>query len=401
MGTIGNVSSKPKSSVVVVSHRPAPMLTACLESVIGQADEVLVVDNGSPNDQASQIARRVGARSLRIRRNIGFAGGANAGISQTRAEIVGLLNDDAVAGVGWLEAASALLADPTIAAVGPKVMLSGPYREVVLADDAWPEPHDSRPLVRRVTSATLGGADVLGALVGAGIARVGLRQSSAGRWHWTADHMPFYVRVGDGGGDAELCVNGKRVPPGRIVELLNSAGAYLRTDGYAGDIGDGEADDEQFDAAAERFSLSGVALVTTRAALEKVGRFEPRFFAYYEDTDWCWRARLIGLRLFYEPSVTVSHLRGTTSGGGTSRQVQHLAERNRLLTLLRNAPLTLALGETWRKRRGGGDDGVAEVLARATPRALVDRAILRRSWALTPREVFDRWAGVDAPAAAR
>lgn len=387
-----------ESSVVVVSHRPASTLQACLESVTGQAGEVLVVDNASPDGEASRIARLLGARSLRLPRNLGFAGGANAGIAQARGEIIALLNDDAVAGQDWIAASSALLRDPTIAAVGPKVLLSGRYLEIVLDDEVHHAPGDPRPLGRCISSATLGQADVLGALLGPGIHRLESDGRSA-RWRWTAGRTPFYVPDGRPAAGEDLFLDGDRIRPARVVELLNSAGAYLRTDGYAGDIGDGEPEEGRFDIRAERFSLSGVAFVTTRATLDRVGPFAPRYFAYYEDTDWCWRARLLGLRLVYEPAVTVRHVRGATSGGEASRHVQYLAERNRLLTLLRNAPLALALGQTWRKRRGGGDDGVAEVLPRATVRALAERAALRRSWALSSGEVFDRWAGVDVPGA--
>jgi GT2 family glycosyltransferase len=381
---------------VVVSHHPTPTLKACLESVMDQADEVLVVDNDSPGAQASRIASLNGAHSLRIPRNIGFAAGANAGIARARGEVIALLNDDAIAGPGWLAAASSLLEDPTIAAVGPKVLLSGRYREIVLDDETGYAPGDPRPLGRCLGSATLGGVDVLSELLGPGIHPVESGRSGS-RWRWTTGRTPFYVPVGRAGPDEDLLLDGEPVHAGRVVELVNSAGGYLRADGYGGDIGDGQADDGRFDTAAERFSVCGAALVATRGALDRVGRFEPRFFAYYEDTDWCWRARLMGLRLMYDPSVTVRHLRGSTSGGEMSPLVQHLAERNRLVTLLRNAPLSLALDQTRRKRRSPGNDRVAEVLGRATVRALAERARLRRSWRLAPREVFDRWAGLDIP----
>jgi len=53
--------------------------------------------------------------------------------------------------------------------------------------------------------------------------------------------------------------------------------------------------------------------------------------------------------------------------------------------------------EVWRKRRSGEDDGVAELLPKVVPRALGEREMLRRRWAMRPREVFERWAGVDVP----
>jgi GT2 family glycosyltransferase len=65
MGRIGGHSGSRGTSVVVVSHRPTPVFNACLESVISQADEVLVVDNGSADEEASRLARQAGARSRR------------------------------------------------------------------------------------------------------------------------------------------------------------------------------------------------------------------------------------------------------------------------------------------------------------------------------------------------
>lgn len=147
----------------------------------------------------------------------------------------------------------------------------------------------------------------------------------------------------------------------------------------------------------ECFAVSGTALVTTATVLENVGPFESSYFAYYEDTDWCWRARLLGYRIIYDPVATVRHVRGLTSGGVLAARTRFLAERNRILTLARSAPLSLALGEARRKWSGGGDDGVAEVLPHAFPAALAQRVRLRRRWALGSREVYERWAGVDVP----
>jgi GT2 family glycosyltransferase len=143
--------------------------------------------------------------------------------------------------------------------------------------------------------------------------------------------------------------------------------------------------------------VTGTALVTTASTLERVGPLEAGYFAYYEDTDWCWRARLQGYRFIYDPVATVRHVRGLTSGGTLAARTRFLAERNRILTLARCAPLPLALGEARRKFSGGGDDGVAGVLPRALASALAQRARLRRRWALKSREVYDRWAGVDVP----
>ncbi|MGH9294946.1 MAG: glycosyltransferase family 2 protein [Acidimicrobiales bacterium] len=390
------------TSVVVVSHRPGPGLAACLESVMAQADEVLVVDNGSGGG-ASRIARSCGAAAVTLRENRGFAGGVNRGLAKATGDTLALLNDDAVASPGWLSSATSHLEDATVAAVGPRVVLAGRYLEIRLDDDSFGAEGDSRRLGRRIVSAAVNGVDVLGDLVGAGVHALEMADAGGGagepsRWRWTTGHDAFYAPVAEGGGEIELRLDGEAVRPARVVDLINSAGSYLRRDGYVGDIGADTPDAGHFDQVEERFGISGAAFVTSREMLERVGRFERRYFAYYEDVDWCWRARLMGLRVIYDPSVSIRHERGATSGGMGSRRVRFLSERNRLLTLWRNGPMTLASRQTWRKRRGGGDDGVAEVISRMVPRALAERAVLRRKWALSCEEVFERWAGVEAPA---
>ncbi len=369
--------------------------------------EVIVVDNGSSGETASRIAERHQARVCRLPRNVGFPAGANEGARRAVGDFIAFLNDDARAGEGWLAAAAGALEDPTVAAVGPKIVLTGRFLEVRLDDESWWTPGDHRPLGRQLVSVTLGEREMLPYLVGPGIHRLETDPSAPAsspdpsrpaRWRWTSGGgRPFYVPLPAEYGVVELGLNGEVVRPSRVVDLLNSVGAYLREDGYVGDIGAESPDDEGFDSWEERFALTGGALVTTREVIEKVGAFAPRYFAYYEDADWCWRARLQGYRLLFDPTSTVRHERGATSGGVLSRPVRFLAERNRLLTLLRNGPAGLALRETWKKRRGGGDDGVAEAIPRFLPRVLGERALLSRSWVLSPSEVAERWAGVDVP----
>jgi GT2 family glycosyltransferase len=377
--------------------------------VVPQADEVLVVDSGSPRAEASRVASECGVRAVRLRRNVGYAGGLNAGIAATTGDVVAILNDDAVAGAGWISASAGRLEDSTVAAVAPKVVLAGRYLEIALDDEPFFRPGDPRPLGRRLETAILGDADVLQELVGAGVheleTRVDKAKAISGRgprpvWRWTAGRVPFYVKLPDGDGDVELRLNGEPIRPRRVVDLTNTLGGYLSSDGAVGDIGADAPDDERFDSAEERFSLSGVALVATRELLQKVGRFEGRYFATYEDADWCWRARLMGLRLMYEPSVQVRHVRGATTSWLPAARLEYLSERNRLVTLLRNGPLGLAARQTWEAQRGGRDDGLPNAVLRMTPRALAERAVARRRWVLTPTEVFERWAGVDAPARA-
>ena len=90
-------------AVVLVAHDSGPELAHTLPAVTGQlrdGDEVVVVDNAS----AAPFAAPAGVRVVRLDRNLGFAGGANAGVAAASAELVLLLNPDAVPAPGCLEA---------------------------------------------------------------------------------------------------------------------------------------------------------------------------------------------------------------------------------------------------------------------------------------------------------
>lgn len=380
------------ASVVVVSYRPGDWLGACLSSLSAQADQVVLVDNGSPDASASEIGRRAGAEIVRSATNLGFATAVNLGARLARGDLLALLNDDAVAGAGWLGAAARALADPSVAAVGPKVVLAGRYREILFPDDEWRSHGDGRPLGRQVRSVRVNGVELLESAVGPGIHR--LETDSRGeRWRWTAGPRPWYVRLPPEATGALVQVDGEEPPPGPIVRLVNSSGAFLDKRGYAGDIGAATADDGRFDEAGERFAISGVAFVTRARTWRKLGPFAGAYFAYYEDIDWCWRARLAGMRLMYDPSSVVEHRRSASSGGEHQPQVRVMAERNRTLTVVRNGPLHLAAQALSERASSGPDGGVRASIARLLPWAIATRALMARHWVARPDDVWSAWAG--------
>src|SRR5688572_17500692 len=107
-------------SIVVVCHTMHDWLTRCLESALAEADEVVLVDNGSPGEAASAIGRKLGAAVVRLPSNLGFPAGVNRGLERAGGDVVALLNDDAWCDPGWLDSAEKVLADPAVAAVSPK-----------------------------------------------------------------------------------------------------------------------------------------------------------------------------------------------------------------------------------------------------------------------------------------
>jgi GT2 family glycosyltransferase len=53
--------------------------------------------------------------------------------------------------------------------------------------------------------------------------------------------------------------------------------------------------------------LSGACIMTSRGVVEKVGGFDPGYFLYYEDADWCRRAQRAGCRLSVVPDAEIVH----------------------------------------------------------------------------------------------
>jgi hypothetical protein len=52
---------------------------------------------------------------------------------------------------------------------------------------------------------------------------------------------------------------------------------------------------------------TGACLMLRMAALDRVGFFDPRYFMFGEDIDLCYRLRLGGWKVFYQPTATAMH----------------------------------------------------------------------------------------------
>jgi len=86
-----------------------------------------------------------------------------------------------------------------------------------------------------------------------------------------------------------------------------------------------------YDKAAEVDQPMGSFLLLTRAALGRVGLMDPAFPIFFNEADWCWRAkREHGFRIYYTPAVAVTHY-----GGSSTRQVKAAMVRESHRSLLR------------------------------------------------------------------
>jgi len=107
----------PVISVVVVNWNRRELLRACLQSLAHQTHanyEVIVIDNGSEDGSVDLVQEVVPSypvplRLIRNSENRGFCAANNQGFAASKSEMVALLNNDAEAEPGWLEALEAAI----------------------------------------------------------------------------------------------------------------------------------------------------------------------------------------------------------------------------------------------------------------------------------------------------
>lgn len=121
--------------------------------------------------------------------------------------------------------------------------------------------------------------------------------------------------------------------------IIQSAGSTINL--YTGNItmyGGNQIDRKQFDDIRTVDYISGTCLLIKREAVQKIGLLNDKLFAYFEDVDWCLRAKEKKYDIVYAPGSTIWH-----KGGKTSSKIPELLMyyrvRNRFLIEKRFATL--------------------------------------------------------------
>jgi GT2 family glycosyltransferase len=117
-------------------------------------------------------------------------------------------------------------------------------------------------------------------------------------------------------------------------EVFWSAGGAINwREGTTHMIGLNEQDQGQFGTSPYPVDfVTGCALLIKISLLEQVGLLDPRFFAYFEETEWCVRVTRSGFKIFQVPSAKIWH-KISPVAREASPQVHYYMTRNRLLFL--------------------------------------------------------------------
>ena len=338
---------RPSARVVIVNWRRPELTIRAARSITGQlggGDTLVVVDNASGDDSIERMTR-AGLTVVQSSRNLGFGAGVNLGARGMCEDVLVLINNDAVAEPGFLEAILAPLSDPPAA----------------------PEPTQPGSPQRTSNSAPA-----------AATARILL----AGRWKPAGPDQEALVSPRTG---RWVRVSNEAAARGEGEVLVNSTGNLVDASGNGYDR-DWLVPAEREHSPSEVFGLCGGACAIRREVWRALGGFREDLFMYYEDTDLSWRLREHGWRVVYAREAVVRHEHASSSGTDSPMFIRVNA-RNRILVAAAHSPAPVVLQALARTlvrglrgpRRGPVMTGFAQAVAR------LPRELHRRSGASSKR----------------
>lgn len=337
------MSQQRKSVRVVIVNWRTPLLTEraarSLWPQLRAGDELVVVDNASasadPHDNSLDHLRRLGAQLgsagparfglVQARRNGGFGYGVNWGARNLRQDALVLLNSDAYALEGFVDALTAPLGHDLVEATTARLLLEGRWR---LVDDgaepASPQPPGAvEPASPQSSSPQSPGA------VGPNSPGVEAQtEPTTGATHSTGSAQ---LRGLDGG----IWVSD---PSG--VELINSTGNVVDACGNGHDRSWLAPAKQEHDSP-EVFGICGGACAISARAWRQLGGMRQDLFMYYEDTDFSYRLRRAGYRVQYVRQAQARHAHAASSDSA-SAAFTTWNTRNRLRVATRYAPASVA-----------------------------------------------------------
>ena len=121
-------------------------------------------------------------------------------------------------------------------------------------------------------------------------------------------------------------------------ELIDDAGDRYCVLGWAYSRGKGK-EAAKYEIPTEVFSACGGAVIYRKSVFEEIGLFDEAHFAYLEDLDIGYRARIHGYHNYYEPSAKVLHFGSASTGSRYNERKTILSSANNVYVIGKNMPI--------------------------------------------------------------
>ncbi len=122
-------------------------------------------------------------------------------------------------------------------------------------------------------------------------------------------------------------------------KTIQHAGGVISKNLLTSHVGNGEVDRGQYDTIKEYPYVTGAAFVINGKYFEKYGGLSDKYFpGFYEETEYCIRAKKRGYKILYYPDFKIIHLESQSFKKFSNFFFFHY-HKNRLIFLIRNYPL--------------------------------------------------------------
>ena len=348
-------------SVILVNYNGKKYIDALFDSLCNLVHddfnfEVVFEDNASSDGSIEYLKGKGYSEKLNLKivesnQNLGFAGGNNLGVDACEGKYIVLLNNDTKVDAMWLqnlyhfmldhpeavmvnskllffydflpitfETRDKILIDKTIKINNQEYLIDNKfctnllYEETRLVCFGHTEIHI--PLQQDVTDYEI---------------KIKLQQPMA-----EGDSVLFGSEKISQIGAIEVTINiGADKVASEKYALVQNAGSGVNEthDGY--DIGFAKKDCEEYQKTYEINNGCGASIMMRKEDFVKCGKFDERFFMYYEDTDLSYRIKKRGGKILFCPDSIVRHIH-TGSSTEWSPFFTYQVYRNKLLFVYKN-----------------------------------------------------------------
>lgn len=104
-----------------------------------------------------------------------------------------------------------------------------------------------------------------------------------------------------------------------------------------------EVDINKYDKFEKTDFITGCLMCFDTSVISKIGLWDESYFLYYEDSDYCERAKRAGIALYYDPTITLWHKNAQSTEGSGSKLHQMYQKKNQLKFGLKYAPFKTKL----------------------------------------------------------
>ena len=119
---------------------------------------------------------------------------------------------------------------------------------------------------------------------------------------------------------------------------IDSAGTYYNALGWAYAYGKDKSV-KKYNNIRKIFAACGGASIYRKKVFEEIGMFDEKHFAYLEDIDVGYRARIFGYENWYVPAALVYHVGSGTSGSRYNQFKTRYSSRNNIYLIYKNMPV--------------------------------------------------------------